>query len=453
MNFRFQNTGVVKTAKIDIGKLTVLCGKNNMGKTYVTYALYGFLKNWQKNVDFNLDANIFKRVSKEGSVIIDLKDYEPNIATAIKNLNKAYSGQINTVFSSNKEEFKNAKVEFIPNGIVIDYSKEFKTSLSSEKEEIVNLSKDKGSSKLTITMLSKKDNFVPNFILESFINSSIGSIFFSNYLHNPFLITAERTGIQLFQRELDINKNVLVERLIKFETEQKLSPFKLLKDATSRYFLAIKDNIDFVRDAPSNYKKDSFLVAQNINITKYIEKNVLGIEYKYIDGQHVVSIKDEKLKKHLPFYMTSTSVRSLSDLNTYIKNIAQKGDILMIDEPELNLHPENQIKLARLFVKLINNGLNVFITTHSDYIIKELNNLIMLSNNFKNKEAFMKKNKYSTDEILKPSDIKAYYAEENTLKNIEVDKYGMLESNFDNAINTINTISTELSFYISNDEK
>jgi hypothetical protein len=38
----------------------------------------------------------------------------------------------------------------------------------------------------------------------------------------------------------------------------------------------------------------------------------------------------------------------------------------------------NQLKMARLKVRLVNNGINVFITTHSDYIIKEFNNLLGL---------------------------------------------------------------------------
>ena len=51
----------------------------------------------------------------------------------------------------------------------------------------------------------------------------------------------------------------------------------------------------------------------------------------------------------------------------------------MADEPELNLHPANQRRIARLFARLVNLGVKVFITTHSDYIVKELNTLIMLN--------------------------------------------------------------------------
>ncbi len=40
---------------------------------------------------------------------------------------------------------------------------------------------------------------------------------------------------------------------------------------------------------------------------------------------------------------------------------------------ELNLQLENQRRVARLFARLINVGVKVFVTTHSDYIVKELN--------------------------------------------------------------------------------
>ena len=52
LEVKIDNLGAIKSANIDIKPLTVFIGKNNTGKTYVTYALYGF-------IDF------FRRISKE----------------------------------------------------------------------------------------------------------------------------------------------------------------------------------------------------------------------------------------------------------------------------------------------------------------------------------------------------------------------------------------------------
>lgn len=101
--------------------------------------------------------------------------------------------------------------------------------------------------------------------------------------------------------------------------------------------------------------------------------------------------------------------------------------------------------MARLFVKLINSGIHLFITTHSTSIIKEFNNLVMLSNDFQEKEAVMKTFGYTPDEILHEKDLKAYIAHtDGTVSLVEVDEYGMIQSSFDEFIVKFNKTSNKL---------
>lgn len=442
MKYRLENIGIINKADFELGKLTVICGKNNMGKTYTAYALYGFLKQWMDLVNFDIDNQIITTLLNIGSVTIDLEDYRSKLDSVLKKATSKYSKNIYEEYNANKEEFEGAIFDIMDIDKSANYADEFRTTLASEKNEILGAFKEADSSKISITYyISDKKNKVPVFIVERFLNNVLGNILLQKCFLRPFIITAERTGIHLFQKELDINKNVLLEAILKQEKEKNkhINPFHILDETTSRYFRAIKDNIDFARDKDNYHKQNSFLSGKK-TITKYVEKNLLGVDYKLTDGNQLIKLKD----KVLPFYMASSSVRALADLSSYIKNIAKKNDLLIIDEPELNLHPENQIKLARLFVKLINNGVNVLITTHSDYIIKELNNLIMLSNDFAGKAALMKKYNYETDDILAPNDIKPYFANNGTLEAIGVDKLGMLKSSFDDAIININKISNEL---------
>ena len=96
----------------------------------------------------------------------------------------------------------------------------------------------------------------------------------------------------------------------------------------------------------------------------------------------------------------------------YLKHEAQIGDLLMVDEPELNLHPENQRRVARLFARLVNLGIKVFITTHSDYIIKELNTLIMLNHDQPHLKRIAEAEGYRQEELISAEKIKVYIAEE-----------------------------------------
>ena len=84
----------------------------------------------------------------------------------------------------------------------------------------------------------------------------------------------------------------------------------------------------------------------------------------------------------------------------------------MVDEPELSLHPENQRRIARLFARLANLGIKVFITTHSDYIIKELNTLIMLNHDKPHLKRVAEENGYQESELIKADQVKVYVAEE-----------------------------------------
>ena len=85
----------------------------------------------------------------------------------------------------------------------------------------------------------------------------------------------------------------------------------------------------------------------------------------------------------------------------------------MIDEPELNLHPANQRRLARLLARLVNAGIRVFVTTHSDYIIKEFNTLIMLNNADANLEAVRKRYHYTAEDSLAPERVRVYMLRED----------------------------------------
>ena len=109
--------------------------------------------------------------------------------------------------------------------------------------------------------------------------------------------------------------------------------------------------------------------------------------------------------------------------------------------------------MARLLALCVNNGVKVLITTHSDYIVKEINNLIMLHQDFEDKQEFLKKYKeYNENDHLDPNSVKAYICENGGLSPCDIDERGIKEmSVFDDAIDDINLISEELNIYTNVD--
>ena len=437
MKFQFEKLGAINKAELELGDLTIICGKNNTGKTYVSYAIYGLLATWN-NLDFKLAQEEIGDLLENGILKIDLKQFGNNILKQINKLSECWTQSIPMMFSANEEYFSETSCE-----VLIDYKPSYQNELqfylkTPKGKEILKAFKEKESPILEVTLLVEVENeklIPPTHIIKSFIVEALGRVLLGYYFDIPFIITAERIGISLFYRELDISKNVLVEQLQKQSKSPELFNFvEMVNNTVSRYAFPIKHNIDFIRDIfDIHSKKTSPLLKEHPEFAKDL-KNLLGGEIKVINDQIFFVFKQARKNQIIPLYLSSSAVKSLLDLNFYIKHLAKEGDILFIDEPELNLHPVNQRKMARLFVRLIKAGIKVFITTHSDYIIKELNNLIILGNEFEERAKIMKKYKYTEADILDPASVKVYIAENQTLTPAPIDNLGIEIKSFDREI-------------------
>ena len=83
MKVQVENLGPLRVAEFEIGDLTIICGANNTGKTYATYALYGFLAFWHEAFSIPVEGHITHELLANGSVEIDLEPYLNNPAKII----------------------------------------------------------------------------------------------------------------------------------------------------------------------------------------------------------------------------------------------------------------------------------------------------------------------------------------------------------------------------------
>lgn len=77
-----------------------------------------------------------------------------------------------------------------------------------------------------------------------------------------------------------------------------------------------------------------------------------------------------------PISQTSSMLSELAPLLLVLKDDIAIGDYLTIDEPESHLHPAMQRTIASFLVETVNLGVGVILTTHSDFFLGELNNVI-----------------------------------------------------------------------------
>ena len=454
MKFNFSQLGGIDQGTVELGDLTVICGPNNMGKTYVSYTIYGLLCHFKQWIDLSVSRERLAQLRDEGTLRIELTDYQKKLADYLKKASSQFSESLPSYFNVPEDFFKGAKAEFSHDQLKFDFTHAFKQGVNFGQSEQLSFYKAEKETVLSVTFQTKSGgrvpDRVPDRILDDVISDHLTDCLFANLLPRPFVVTSERTGIALFYKELDISKNAIIEHITNAD---KVNPFELINSMRSRYAQPIHDNINVVRDYENLCKQKSF-IRQETEQCKPIRdalQDVMGGSYKIVDKQVMYMPKKEKgrAKVAVPVYVASSSIKSLFLIDLYINSLAEKNGMLIIDEPELNLHPDNQRKMAGLLARLVNSGVKVLVTTHSDYLIRELNNRVMLNLEVENKEQIMKSAKMTDLDLLKPTQIKAYsLKDDHQIHAVEVDQYGINMEVFDNLIADANELADKIYYGI-----
>ena len=457
MKVKIKNLGILKQAEFSLGNLTIICGGNNTGKTYATYSLFGFLYTWRRLLmlpKFGLKEKIDQLLS-DGVISLDLQEYVQQCESILTTGCQRYVRQIPEVFAANEERFKNVDFQIELNFDNIQFKKKYERKISTATLEIISISKPENNPYLSITLLREKSNInlLVN-VLEEIIDNSIKDIIFSQFFPRPFIASAERTGAAIFRKELNFARNRLLEEISK---NSNFDPTELLFNVSQDYALPVKENVDFTRQIETIVKKTSFIAENHPSILEDFA-DIIGGQYMITSNDELYYIPKGK-KLRLSMDESSSAVRSLLDIGFYLRHEARIGDLLIVDEPELNLHPENQRRVAKLFARLINIGIKVFITTHSDYIIKEINTLIMLNHDQPHLKEIAVEEGYRQEELLSADQVKVYIAEQalemlkgkkrktkfNTLTPAKIDpEMGIEARSFDTTIEKMNRIQTAI---------
>jgi len=456
MKIKVKNLGALKQAEFELGALTIICGGNNTGKTYATYALFGFLYTWRQNFSIKIDSTEIFRLLDDGVTNIDINNYVKKAQQIVDKGCEIYTKQLPNIFASAQDRFKITEFKVILENEDISVSGEFERTIGSSQASLFSIKKAEEGTQLIVTLLAEVEEVkIPVDVIKKMISDALNNIVFSKIFPKSFIASAERTGAAIFRKELNFARNRLLEEI--GQASNNIHPIEFLFKKYDDYALPIKTNVDFTRQLETIAKKNSF-IAEKHSKTLDSFADIIGGKYTVTDNDQLYyEPKGKRIK--LAMDESSSAVRSLLDLGFYLRHEAQPGDLLMIDEPELNLHPENQRRVARLLARLVNLGIKVFITTHSDYIIKELNTLIMLNHDKPHLKRIAEVEGYQQTELLNADQIKVYIAEKalvlldgktrqtkcQTLTPADIDpEMGIDARSFDKTIDTMNRIQSAI---------
>ena len=104
-------------------------------------------------------------------------------------------------------------------------------------------------------------------------------------------------------------------------------------------------------------------------------------------------------------HQVSSTVSEVAPLIIFLKYYIKRGDLLIFEEPESHLDPVNQRDMGRALAMMVNAGIRVLVTTHSDILLNQIINLVQASDLPKD---HVQDFEYCENEILSPNDVSAY---------------------------------------------
>ena len=129
-----------------------------------------------------------------------------------------------------------------------------------------------------------------------------------------------------------------------------------------------------------NYRESDTLSSSICRVAEQLEVELLEgrIEVKRPTPEAYPEFvyRPEQSKEALRMSHSAAMVSELAPLVLFLRGIVGRGALLIIEEPESHLHPGAQTKIAQTLARLIRAGVHVLITTHSNYLLQQIGNLI-----------------------------------------------------------------------------
>lgn len=445
MKFTVENLGKVGKAEIDLKPLTIFIGKNGSGKTYVASVLWAFISYIQDKRNFKslLSNDLYEKYKKE----IDEKISNCNTSETIfeiqaqdlqyihdnlmQNLHHKTLNIINDCFKYDfeqeiifrlvqKQKFENTFFAKISLEQVIVDEDDFSISNKNFNTYKINFNK------LTRRVgLPKSVKGVEFLITDLIIRELISYTAFGDNVRlfdNLKYIPAARTGLMFGLHNF---------------AQQGLDNSLLNEDELDYTNLLTAPLTDFIVQAHRFPLLSKFRKIQNSDLSI---NNLLGGKIS-IDKSFKYKFIPNSLNKEIPLSATSSLVTEVSALAIFRHQVG-KGSFVIFEEPEAHLHLSAQREMAKLIVKMINQGCHMLITTHSDTFLQQLNNLIMLNKLSENNPDILQEFNIELDETIAGEKVAVYdfqYQDDDKTiaKPLELGDYGFIAPSVNDEINNL----------------
>lgn len=373
MRLKIENFAKIKNADIAINGITVIAGENNTGKSTVGKIIFSLYKSLVR-IEYKIEIQREKEIRV--MCLLMLKNYtiDEDLYRKMTSKNGALEFKIARAIRRYKEKNENIKREEIEK-IIIDIVKQ---------DELYSTSyEDDSNAEIITNIINNIDSILK--LPDDIIFLEVLSRYFKTVFHSQInsLQNKDSTAklkLQIKEKEIDLlfQKDQCVDYTLGLHL---LSNVIYIDNP----FIIDKLSSDEVLDMMGQLLKESLILGFHNDVMDNIFGTILAKEklseiYKIL-GEVVngkIQEKNEKFYFHaedmgqpISIENLSTGLKSFVLLKMLIENGGlEEKDVLILDEPEIHLHPKWQIVYAELIVLLQKYfDLSIIVTTHSPYFL------------------------------------------------------------------------------------
>jgi predicted ATP-dependent endonuclease of OLD family len=390
MEIELKNIGLLRHANVQINGLTIIAGENDTGKSTVGKTIFAIIKAFtrysedfaqdnKKNIFKKLD-NVYFRLRRSSVLYNELREefYPPKVFKELEYF-------LNIGDFEGLDLFLNKKIELVNS---LEINERVKHDLV---DRIINI-------RSAINYSSEQSDYIRN-ALNLALLSEFGSQISNKFSSEISTISCKENNNSILNVSLSQDKVInidYIDELFYKEATYIESPLVLqMYDAISKSN-AFFDDEEILSNTPSNigvsrprivfHMKD--LIAKMENAQYYKSYNadgdsVLSNKVSSIINGDVSFIKEQKdfvffkniNSKQVPIKSNNlaTGIKSFGILQLLLKaGLIHEQSLIIIDEPEIHLHPKWQVEYCRIIVELVKKDVSVIVTTHSPYVLQAL---------------------------------------------------------------------------------
>lgn len=415
-----QKYGPISNAQIEFAPMVIITGNSNLGKSYVNYLLY-YLVRSTSAVDLT-EFFISKGLHQQMDFYISIEDIQAWMNQRVESFMRDFLNSPDLVcevtFQLSADEKKSFHIQCKEDGYENNQYNKSNELLISEQTKLVQVIIDG-----RFTGIYKAEGVIRSSAVETALSRELQKYVFGTIISHSVILPPARGAF--------VGENYTLKQ-------------------------AISSSVGMYRHFLRDYDTATTMVANSYDRPDriYIEmvQKLIGGRLLTKDGTQYLEMTGGKI---IPLSAAASSIKELSPFLMMLQSLRSNSSPLSfcIEEPEAHLHPSMQIELADILAACRNRGMFFQMTTHSDYFMQRINQLLRLGD-LRNKHADLyertaEENGWSNKSYLNQQDLACYYFNQDDAGDVSIEKLEIQDcvlpmSTFFDSMNRLSDIESVL---------